>query len=235
MTMRVTIPVYEPVLLYGVEVKQGKSRPFVLVHGPNGCGKTTLLRVVMGLLKADGLPRVYIDQEESAYLPTEDEEVVRYVPQASEDALFERLSVVDNCTLLSDLLHVDSAAFLGKMQEVVGRGNHAASELSVGQKKLMVLEAVLASLPKPDEVRKPVLVLLDEPFAGLDDERRKGAVERVNEVAGAYIGKNVLFLVVDHGTVEPADPGERQVVVVRPGVSFEFVAAVELRMIGARI
>lgn len=236
MKVKVSIPGYPPVINIPVSFEKIDGKPFVFVRGPNGCGKTTLLKVLVGLLDGgDGRASIVangVGGIEEVYHPDEDRELVRYVPQASEEALFERLSVADNYRLLCDLLQPSPKVFQEVYQRMGLSSDTPASKLSVGQKKLLVLEAVLCSLPSEEALWKPVVVLLDEPFAGLDEAKCREAVQRVASKAEEHETGRVVFVLVDHGSVVPVDVGPAVLFEVRDGVTFQFVPAKSLRVAG---
>lgn len=149
-------------ILEGVEltVKPGECAGIV---GYNGCGKTTLLSIIAGALKADrgsilfngrqavGHPRVFA--EEAAYVP-------------QENPLMEELTVRDNLLLwyrgsrkkMDQDLKSGAAAMLG-VDKMLGR---TAGKLSGGMKKRVSIACALSN-------HAPVLVM-DEPGAALDLE-----------------------------------------------------------------
>ena len=150
------------VILEGVEltVEPGDC---VGIVGYNGCGKTTLLSIISGALKADkgsivfngrqavGRPRVFA--EEAAYVP-------------QENPLMEELTVRDNLLLwyrgsrkgMEEDLKNGAAAMLGVDKMV----NRTAGKLSGGMKKRVSIACALSN-------HAPVLIM-DEPGAALDLE-----------------------------------------------------------------
>lgn len=150
------------IILKGVEltVKPGEC---VGIVGYNGCGKTTLLSIIAGALKADqgsimfngrqavGHPRVFA--EEAAYVP-------------QENPLIEELTVRDNLLLwyrggrkrMEEDLSGGAAAMLGVDQML----KRTAGKLSGGMKKRVSIACALSN-------HAPVLVM-DEPGAALDLE-----------------------------------------------------------------
>jgi ABC-type multidrug transport system ATPase subunit len=174
--------------------------PFIVVRGPNGAGKSTLLRAFIGLDEG-GAARLEesFDDHTKDYFPQKDRAFIRYMPQDPGEALFPNLSVGDNIRLLSQLLRIprNFADSIGALQDDGGYGLPLRS-LSMGEKKLLLLEAILCSLPAPG--KSPIVfALLDEPFAGLHPSKSKIFLEKLNEKAAEYINNNnVTFLIVDH-------------------------------------
>ncbi len=156
------------------------------VFGPNGSGKSTLLRVLAGLLPPgggtltwDGVPMTISDEAFRAR--------VGYAGHGS--GLYDRLSVRQNLRLLGEL-HGVPAVRVEEMLELVGlrdRGGLPAGELSAGLKRRAAVARAL--------LHEPQLLLLDEPYANLDDD---GAA-RVSDAIGAWRGPGRVGLVATHG------------------------------------
>ena len=140
----------------------------VCLLGPSGCGKTTLLRIAAGMERLQA-GSVTIDErivaEPTLQLPPEDRRV-GYMFQ--DYALFPHLSVLDNVTF--GLFRQDRAAAVKRamdMLDQVHMTQHADKHphmLSGGQQQRVALARVLAPEPR--------VVLLDEPFSGLDSNMR---------------------------------------------------------------
>ena len=148
--------------------------------GPNGSGKSTFFNLVSGIYRPDEGSRVWIDEEETT------REEPHEIAARGVARTFQLLRVFAEMTVLENLmighhLHVEyssfSAAFgtrgvrdrerkvRGEMMELLGFIGLAdfaqmpASELSVGQRRLLALGRAMAMRPR--------LLLLDEPAAGL--------------------------------------------------------------------
>ncbi len=155
------------------EIAEGERVCFM---GPSGCGKTTLLRILLGLLLPDagsveGLP--------------DDLSVV-----FQEDRLCESLTPLANIRLVTGAKKGDSAT----ATHLVGLGlgdslEKKVSDLSGGMKRRVSIARAL-SVPHS-------LLILDEPFKGLDVETKKQTVE--------YILKNSPLSTVIAVTHDPED------------------------------
>ncbi|GAA4674735.1 ABC transporter ATP-binding protein [Nocardioides nanhaiensis] len=157
------------------------------VVGRSGCGKTTLLRLLAGFERPQA-GRVLIGGLEvaggSTFVPTERRRV-GIVPQ--EGALFPHLTVAGNVefglTGATRLPRADREARVRHLLELVGLPDlpdRYPRELSGGQQQRVALARALAP--------RPALVLLDEPFASLDQATRstlRGAVRDVLRSEGA--------------------------------------------------
>jgi NitT/TauT family transport system ATP-binding protein len=136
---------------------------FVTVIGPSGCGKSTLLKLVAGLEPCtSGEIRV------NGMEPGNARELVSFVFQ--DATLLPWRTVARNVALAFELEgrgHDDAAATTAKLLERVGLSHVAASyprELSGGQKMRVSIARALATRPR--------LLLMDEPFAALDEVTR---------------------------------------------------------------
>lgn len=146
-------------------VQQGE---LICLVGPSGCGKTTALRLAAGLERLQQ-GRVIMDgrviADESRDLPPER----RNIGLVFQDyALFPHLSVFDNVAFgLKQLSAGERQERVKQALELVGMGEAAESyphTLSGGQQQRIALARALAPKPK--------VMLLDEPFSGLDAQLR---------------------------------------------------------------
>jgi ABC-type multidrug transport system fused ATPase/permease subunit len=134
-------------------------RQIVCIAGPTGCGKTTLLRCMLGLERARG--RLVTDGEDITHRSAGPEErPFAWVPQ---DAPLITGTIVDNVALFGsrerafDALRLVGAERIANPDEIVGPGGRP---LSGGERRLLSLARAFAS-------ELPIL-LLDEPTEGLD-------------------------------------------------------------------
>lgn len=135
---------------------------FFSILGPSGTGKTTCLRIITGALDADG-GKVILDNEVINNIPMEKRKIVK-VHQSKQ--LFPHMTVLENIQfgmkvnkLSNDYINKKTSDLL----EFFNMKSHIKkypNELSGGQQQLVALMRALAIEPK--------LLLLDEPFTGLD-------------------------------------------------------------------
>lgn len=161
------------------------------VIGPNGAGKTTLLSILAGIVRAD---------EGEVHLPRGE---VGWVPQQA--ALYRRLTVEENLRLFARLEgHPDVEASVDQMLDQSGladRRHDQVARLSGGnQQRINIAIGLLA---------QPVVLLLDEPSAGLDPRQRARLWEFVAALAAG--GTTVIFST--HNIQEAERYGQRLLVI----------------------
>jgi heme ABC exporter ATP-binding subunit CcmA len=148
----------------------------LLLSGPNGAGKTTLLRLCAGLLS----PRAGEAEVLGVDLRTEPRRVRRAVALVGHETFcYDDLTVAENVRFVARatghaVADADAALERVGLERVAGV-THA--RLSEGQRRRLALANALA--------RKPALLLLDEPHAGLDEQGRAVLEDVVRTTADA--------------------------------------------------
>ncbi len=148
-------------VLRGVDLKVGAGEVVALL-GPNGAGKTTLLRAVSGLLPWSG--RVQFGGRDLAGLSPRDTVKAGLSHVIEGHRVFTQLSVLDNLLLaVYDLPRQERATrveeALALFPEIAAKRSERAAALSGGQQQILAVAQGL--------VRRPKLLMLDEPSAGL--------------------------------------------------------------------
>ncbi len=152
------------------------------VAGPDGAGKTTLMRLMAGLLRPDGGSLSVLGRDPSTQAGNLRLRV-GYMPQ--KFGLYEDLSVLENLTLHADLRNVtgdarrETFARLLSFTDLAPFTTRLAGKLSGGMKQKLGLACALLGTPE--------LLLLDEPGVGVDPISRRELWRMVRELAGQGI------------------------------------------------
>ena len=172
-------------VLQGVSVEVGRNE-LLHVSGPNGTGKTTLLRVISGLLRPEHGSVTWLGRSIVSHR-AEYQTALAYA--AHEPALKGDLTALENLRFSVGLKRRATTDELQAALQSTGVGgcaNLPARVLSAGQRRRVSLARVLA-------MRAP-LWLLDEPYANLDT----AGSELVSELLQAHVRAGGLALVVAH-------------------------------------
>ncbi len=154
----------------------------LLVTGPNGSGKTSLLRQIVGLLPLAGGTLGVTGAREDAVLP----ELCHYVGHAN--AAKSSLTVAENLTFWADFLgqgrdHLPNALAAFGLRPLA---DFAAGLLSAGQKRKLALSRLFAA-PRP-------IWLLDEPQVSLDAP----SLKLLDGAIGAHLAQGGIAVVASH-------------------------------------
>jgi molybdate transport system ATP-binding protein len=199
---------FGPGVAVGLDLVRPADRFSVTVlFGPSGCGKTTALRCLAGLGRPDEgriafAGEVWFDAQRRVCLPPQRRDV-GFLFQ--EYALFPHLSVAGNVAYgLGHLPRAERQRRVGEVLErfgLAGLGKREPRQLSGGQQQRVALARVL--------VRRPRLLLLDEPLSALDEPTR----EQVrHELRLLLVGSGVPVVLVTHDRREAAALGDHLVV-----------------------
>ncbi len=193
----------ERVALAGVELRVDAGEIVGLV-GRNGAGKTTTMRSVMGILKPDAGTLAWDGH------PIGAAERLRFGYMPEERGLYPQMRVLDQVVYFARLHGLESATAQANARawlEQLGLGERAEERLialSHGNQQRVQLAVAL--------VHEPELLVLDEPFAGLDPE----AVESLSDVLRARAAAGVAVLFSSH-QLELVERVCRRVVILDAG------------------
>ena len=181
--------------------------------GPNGAGKTTCFYSVMGLVKPDS-GRIFLDGEDITELPMYRRAILGlgYLPQ--ETSIFRGLSVEENIMAVLEVAEPDGAARQERLEQLLSEfglthlRESAAMALSGGERRRCEIARALAA--------DPSIMLLDEPFAGIDPISIADIRELVRELKKRDIG----VLITDHNVRETLDIVDRACIIYDGQVLF---------------
>jgi lipopolysaccharide export system ATP-binding protein len=163
--------------------------------GPNGAGKTTTFYMIIGLLRPDD-GKVLFNGEDISGLPMYQRarRGITYLPQ--EPSVFRKLTVEENVLAILETLNISSEEKKDRLEELLKELNiahlakHKAYSLSGGERRRVEITRAL--------VLAPSLILLDEPFAGIDPL----AVIDIQKIIHQLKKKGIGIIVTDHNVRE---------------------------------
>ncbi|MCC7015488.1 MAG: LPS export ABC transporter ATP-binding protein [Planctomycetes bacterium] len=185
---------------------QVRAGEIVGLLGANGAGKTTSFRMTVGLTPPDE-GQVLLRGAECSRLPmyARARLGMGYLPQ--ERSIFQRLSVRDNLLAVLETMpysraerHAEAARLLEEL-EIARLEKSIADTLSGGEQRRLELARALAT--------KPLILLLDEPFAGVDPI----AVAEIQGLIHRMRAKNLGILITDHNVRETLQSTDRAYVI----------------------
>ena len=186
----------------GVNLTVGKAE-IVGLLGPNGAGKSTSFRMICGMVEPDR-GRVYLGGRDVTNWPMfrrAKDGHMGYLPQ--EPSVFKKLTVEQNISSLLELLGVDRTTRKRRTIELLEEFNithirkSRAGGLSGGERRRLEIARCLVSNPK--------IVMLDEPFAGIDPV----TVQSIQGVIKQLSDSGISVLITDHAAREILQTVER--------------------------
>jgi lipopolysaccharide export system ATP-binding protein len=194
---------------FGLSLDAGE---IVGLLGPNGAGKTTCFYMIVGLVRADG-GEIVLDGRDITALPMHLRARLGlgYLPQ--EPSVFRKLSVADNVRAVLELRKdLDASGRERELADLLDelQVSHVADQmgasLSGGERRRVEIARALAA--------KPRLILLDEPFAGVDPI----SVGEIQRIIRHLKARGVGVLITDHNVRETLGICDRAYILNAGGV-----------------
>jgi lipopolysaccharide export system ATP-binding protein len=163
--------------------------------GPNGAGNTTTFYTVVGLVKADG-GEIVFDGTDITQAPVYQRARLGIGYLAQEPSVFRKLTVEQNVGAILETLDMDADARKARTAELLADlglskvAKQKAYTLSGGERRKLEIARSL--------VRDPKLLMLDEPFSGVDPL----AVNDIQEIVKGLRDRGLGLLITDHNVRE---------------------------------
>jgi len=175
-----------------INVRRGE---IVGLLGPNGAGKTTTFYMIVGLVRPNG-GKVFFDTRDVTTMPMyrRAREGMGYLPQ--EESIFRKLTVEQNIMAILETTRLDRKARKARCEELLTQfgiehlARNTALTLSGGEKRRLTIARSL--------VTNPTLLMLDEPFSGVDPI----AVYDVQQIVQDLRTQGLAILITDHNVRE---------------------------------
>jgi lipopolysaccharide export system ATP-binding protein len=199
-------------VLTDISLAVGKGEVVGLL-GPNGAGKTTCFYSVMGLVRPDS-GRILLDGVDITSLPMYRRAILGlgYLPQ--ETSIFRAMTVEQNIGCVLELVEPDEEVRAQELERLLEEFHltrlraSPAMALSGGERRRCEIARALAA--------KPSIMLLDEPFAGIDPLSIADIRDLVKELKKRGIG----VLITDHNVRETLDIVDRACIIYGGQVLF---------------
>lgn len=168
-----------------------KPKEIVGLLGPNGAGKTTAFRMTMGMISTDG-GKVSFENHDITDLPMYQRARLGMGYLSQEPSIFQKLSVRDNVLAILETLKISRTERLKRLDELLAQlgltelADAKAYALSGGERRRLEITRALVTNPK--------LLLLDEPFTGVDPI----AVGEIHDIVLHLRDKGMAVLLTDH-------------------------------------
>ena len=199
-------------VLHDISLTVGRGEVFGLL-GPNGAGKTTCFYSIMGLVKPDS-GRILLDGADITGLPMYRRAILGlgYLPQ--ETSIFRGMTVEQNIMSVLELAEPDASARTARLDQLLdefslaGLRTSIATALSGGERRRCEIARALAA--------DPSIILLDEPFAGIDPISIADIRDLIKQLKTRGIG----VLITDHNVRETLDIVDRACIIYDGRVLF---------------
>jgi lipopolysaccharide export system ATP-binding protein len=194
-----------------INVKRGEV---VGLLGPNGAGKTTTFYMAVGLVKPDG-GKVFFDGHEVTHTPMHRRARLGIGYLSQEPSVFRKLTVEENILAILETLPLSAKERKNRLDSLLEEldishlRHNKAYTLSGGERRRLEITRALVTSPK--------LMLLDEPFSGVDPI----AVYEVQQIIAELKQKGLGILVTDHNVRETLSIVDRAYLICEGKVEVE--------------
>ena len=202
----ITKSIKDKKILNKISFSVSKGQVYGLL-GPNGAGKTTTFYIIAGLATSETGKICLLDKDISDLPMHKRSKIgIKYLPQ--EPSIFQGLTVYENLKGLAELSFNDKndiKKFIERSIEEFGLSeisNLKGRQLSGGQRRKVEIARTLAAEPK--------VILMDEPFAGIDPI----AIEEIKIVLKKLVKKDIGILITDHNVRETLNLCDRAIILV---------------------
>ena len=210
----------------GMNVRCSRGE-IVGILGPNGAGKTTTFYMIVGLVKPDA-GRVVLRGEDVTRLPMYMRARKGLGYLAQEPSVFRKLSVWNNVMAILETLPLSRKERAARAEELLSPfdlmkvAKQPAYTLSGGERRKLEIARAL--------VRDPAVLMLDEPFAGVDPL----SVNEIQDIVRRLAAKDLGVIITDHNVRETLSVVNRAYLVydgrlLREGTSDDLVSDPEVR------
>lgn len=197
----------------GISIKVGAGE-IVGLLGPNGAGKTTTFNIIAGLIRPDE-GTVKFDGRDITRLPMHKRARLGLGYLTQEPSIFRKLTVEQNILAILETCKLSAQerqvrlAYLLEELDLTRLAKHKAYTLSGGEKRRLEITRALVTSPK--------LLLLDEPFTGIDPI----AVYEVQKIVRRLKERGLSILITDHNVRETLKLVDRAYLIYNGQILYE--------------
>lgn len=159
---------------------------FLIIHGRNGVGKSTLLKTLIGVISSD--------TGTQDYLSNKFETLTLGYASSNTNSFFNRLSVIENLTFFLQMRGIDKKKAIKRIIDIsnqlemdINMLSQKYMYLSSGERKKVLLIRCLA--------HQPYLMVMDEPMSGLDKQFKELFLRYLSKICK---NKNHILIIVSH-------------------------------------
>jgi lipopolysaccharide export system ATP-binding protein len=182
--------------------------------GPNGAGKTTTFSMLVGFIEPDN-GKVFFDSMDITKLPLHKRAQIGIGYLAQEATVFKNLTVEENLIAIMERTTKDKKQIINRVDELLNNFSltnlrkQKAHTLSGGEKRRLEVARVMINSPK--------IVLLDEPFVGIDPI----TVSELKKIINALKSQKIGIFISDHNVRETLSITDRSYLIYKGEIIIE--------------